>query len=346
MRVPLRALLVVALLAGSAHAQAPEDASTQGGQPAAAVIDQPAGGAAADGAASAQARPLPPDSHRPVAWTDIRDRALALGRRDLSAAGDFVAAQNWVQPLLIVLIGVVAMFGYGLWKTLTGLIGLAREQSRDLKEMIAVARDTADAARRSADAASLQARALVAAELPRLELAAATLASSDQSVRQALRAPSVDLQFVNYGRTTALVLETCVEVRLGHSLPFEPTYDFIETLPVVEAVESGKAIGAKAPRRLGELSDTQVQGLLGGLNTIWVYGFVRFRDVLGLQHKMGFCLRWTPPAREASIGGAFVPEDPGAYIYQTDDWSAAPAETGRSPAAGPDSGLHLAAAAE
>ena len=357
MRVPLRALLVIAFLAGSAQAQSLEVPSTQGGQPAAAVIDQPGSAASTDSSrdgraagaaavASGQASSRPLGAGRQIVWIEILDQSLATGQRDLTEVWDFLRERNWVPPLLILFNGLVAIFAYRLWKSMSGLIGLAREQSRDLKEMIVVARDAADAARRSAEAASLQARALVGAELPRLELGSVTLANSDQSVRQALRAPSIDIQFTNYGRTTALLIEKCVEVRLGHALPSEPTYDFVDVLPVVEAVESGKSIGAAAHRRLGDLSDTQVQGLLGGLNNLWVYGFVRFRDFLGMQHKMGFCLRWTPPPRDASIGGSFVPEDPGAYIYQTDDWSLAQVENERSPSAQPYAGPHLAAAAE
>ncbi|MGO8919288.1 MAG: hypothetical protein ACLQJR_25585 [Stellaceae bacterium] len=357
MRVPLRALLVIAFLAGSAHAQSLEVPSTQGRQPADAVIDQPGGAPSTDrsrdggaagsaGSASGQASSLPLDAGRHIVWVEILDRSLATGQRELTEVWGFLLERNWVPPLLTLFNGLVAVFAYWLWKSTSSLIGLAREQSRDLKEMIVVAREAADAAKRSAEAASLQARAMVGAELPRLELGSVNLANSDQSVRQALRAPSVDIQFTNYGRTTALVIEKCVEVRLGHALPSEPTYDFVEVLPVVEAVESGKSVGAAAHRRLGDLSDTQVQGLLGGLNNIWVYGFVRFRDFLGMQHKMGFCLRWTPPHRDASTGGSFVPEDPGAYIYQTDDWSLAQVENERSPSAKPYLGPHLAAAAE
>jgi hypothetical protein len=357
MRVWLQALLVIGLLAGSAQAQSPEVPSTQGKPPADAVIDQPGGAASTDGArdggaagaagaVDGQASSRPQGAGRHIVWIDFLEQSLAAGQRDLTGVWGFLRELNWVPTLLTLFNGVVAIFAYRLWKSTAGLIGLAREQSRDLKEMIVVAREGADAAKRSAEAASLQARAMVGAELPRLELSYVNLANSDQSVRQALRAPSIDIQFSNYGRTTALLIETCVEVRLGHTLPSEPTYGFVDMLPVVEAVEGGKSVGAAAHRRLGDLSDTQVQGLLGGLDNLWVYGFVRFRDFLGMQHKMGFCLRWRPPQRDASIGGSFLPEGPGAYIYQTDDWSLAQPENERLPSARPYAGPHLAAAAE
>jgi hypothetical protein len=357
MRLPLRAMLVVALLAGQAHAQSDAALSSQGSQPAGAVGDQSPhhqsgvsstdGGTAISGTMSSGQQGSPrPDSDRSIAWTEILDHRLATAGRQLAQILALLGQWDWIPALLTLFNGLLAFFAYRLWRSTSRLIGIAGEQSRDLKEMIVVARDAADAARRSADAASLQARAMVGAELPRFELGDVHLAYSDQSVRQALKAPSIDVRFTNYGRTTALVLEKCIEVRLAKNLPPDPTYDFVEALAVVEAVESGKSIGVAASRRLGDLSESQVQGLLSGLNKIWVFGFVRFRDFLGMEHKLGFCLRWMPPMGEASTGGSFIQEEPGTYIYQTDDWPLGQAETGRSPLARPHSELRLAAAAE
>jgi hypothetical protein len=357
MRLSLQAMLVIALLTGQAHAQSNEPLSSQGGQPAGAVIDQlpghqvgagsPDGGVAGiGGAMNGQESSPRPDADQRSVWIEVLDRSLTSAGRQLGRIWHLLGQRDWIPPLLTLFSGLVAVFAYWLWRSTSSLIGVATEQSRDLKDMIVVAREAADAAKRSAEAASLQARAMVGAELPRLELGDVHLACSDQSVRQALKAPSVDLRFTNYGRTTALVLEKCIEVRLGQSLPHDPAYDFVDALPVVEAVESGKSIGAEALRRLGDLSESQVQGLLGGLNKIWVYGFVRFRDFLGMEHKMGFCLRWKPPNGEASTGGSFVQEDPGTYIYQSDDWPLAQFANEPSRPARPHSELRLAAAAE
>jgi hypothetical protein len=300
MRLPLRAALVIAVLAGPAHAQSSATPAHQASPPAGAAAEQPQS-----------------------EWREAFDRGRAMAQQDVSEIWDFLGERNWTPLLLTLFNGWVAIFAYRLWKSTSGLIGLAEAQSRDLKAMIIVAREAADAAKRSAEAASLQARALVGTELPRLELGDVQLLCADQSVRQALKAPSFELRFNNYGRTPALVIEKCVEVRLGPGLPPDPAYDVVEVLPVAEAVESGNSVAAAAERRLGELAESQVQALLEGRDTIWVYGFVRFRDFLGMEHKTGFCLRWTPPPRDASIGGSFVPENPGAYIYQTDDWSPA-----------------------
>ncbi len=357
MRLPLRTMLVIALLAGQAHAQSNEALSRQGRQPIDAVVDQSPdhqsgasstdGGVAGIGGAAGGRESSPrANSDRSTAWIEFLDRSLAIAGRQLDQAWALLGQWNWVPPLLALFNGLLAFFAYRLWGSTSSLIRLAGEQSRDLKEMIVVARDAANAAKRSADAVSLQARAMVGAELPRFELGHVHLAYSDQSVRQALKAPSIDLRLTNYGRTSALVLEKCVEVRLGQKLPPDPTYDCVEALAVVEAVDSGKSVGIEAYRRLGDLSESQVHGLLSGLNKIWVYGFVRFRDFLGIEHKMGFCLRWTPPNGEASTGGSFVQEEAGTYIYQIDDWPLARVENEQSPAARSHSELRLVAAAE
>jgi hypothetical protein len=356
MRLPLRVMLVIALLGGQAHAQSNEPLSTQGSQPGA-VLDQSPdhpsgarssdGGIATGGTVSAEQESSPrPDSDRDTISIETLDRSLAAVGRALGRIWALLGQQEWTPALLTLFNGLLALFAYRLWRSTAGLIGVAAAQSRDLKEMIVAAREAADAARRSADAAALQARAMVGAELPRFELGHVHLAYSDQSVRQALKAPSIDVRFTNYGRTTALVLEKCIEVRLGHALPPDPTYDFVEALTVGEAVESGNSVGIEAHRRLGDLSESQVHGLLSGLNKIWVYGFVRFRDFMGMEHKLGFCLRWMPPKGEASTGGSFVQEAPGAYIYQTDDWPLGQNQEIRSPLARPPSELRLVAAAE
>jgi hypothetical protein len=229
--------------------------------------------------------------------------------------------------LLLVLFNfLLVLFAYRLWRSTAGLAEAAREQSRDLKQTIAVTRDAAEVARKSADAAALQARVLIGVERPRLELSSVQLEWADQSVRQALKAPSVDIAFTNHGRTAAFVTEKCIEARLMPTLPADPVYGAVETLPVVDAVDSGKTVAASAQRRVGDLSEDQIRLVLAGSNTLWVYGYINFRDFLGMTHKLGFCLRWVPPEREASIGGVFLQDGPAHYSYRTEEWPAPPAE--------------------
>lgn len=296
MRRALSTLLVVLALAGAAAAQTPPGEAQPPPPTAAATDSTPA----ADG------------------WEARLRRTLeSWGMGDLE---DFLGERDWGPILLVVFNGLLVFFAYRLWRAHSGLAAAVREQSHDLKQSIAGAREAADIARIAADAAALQAKVLVGVERPRLELSSVQLAWSDQSVRQALKTPTIDVGFTNHGRTAAFVTSKCIEVRMAPSLPDDPAYGAVETLQIVEVVDSGKTVSASAQRRLGDLTEDQIRLVLGGRNSLWVYGFVAFRDFLGLEHKLGYCLRWAPPEREASIGGAFIAEGPARYIYQTDQW--------------------------
>jgi hypothetical protein len=245
-------------------------------------------------------------------------------------AWNFLAAQDWIVVLLVLFNGLLALFTYRLWRSTAGMREGAREQSlamtRSVDAAMAVAQDAADAAKRAAEAALLQARAAIGVELPRLELSDIELQWADQSVRQALKAPSVRVAFTNHGRTTAFVGETCVELRLADALPPEPLYRNVSSFGTAAAVASGGSVGAGAERPLGDLAEAQSEKLLTGQSTLWVYGFVGFRDFLGARHRLGFCLCWTPPLDKSGAGGAFVPGGPERYTYQTQDRLVPPAE--------------------
>jgi hypothetical protein len=325
MRLPLGPLLAIQLmLTGPAMAQSPPR-----------PVDPPAGttgNPTRDDAA-------PPEVARPVRPASAADSPAALGGLVASLRPslgldrgwpgelfDFLAERDWTMLLLVLFNFLLALFAYRLWRSTVGLVEAAREQSRDLKQSIAATKDAADAARRGAEVAALQARVLIGVERPRFELSSVQLEWADQSVRQALKAPSVDIAFTNHGRTSAFVTEKCIEARMTPTLPADPVYSAVETLPVVDAVDSGKTVGASAHRRVGELNEEQIRQVLAGGNTLWVYGFINFHDFLGMKHKLGFCLRWAPPDREASIGGVFLQDGPAHYSYRTEEWPPSPAE--------------------
>jgi hypothetical protein len=341
-RLIVPVMLLAAMLTGAAIGQSPQPPQGQADQPSAtpadnANLDQPApkpraGTAPAE--PSPRARTVADDAgaaerekSRYGGWIDIVSRSLAPVWRWLGGVWQVAAAvQDWLPILLALFNGLLALFAYRLWRSTADLHVVARAQSQDVAQSIAIARSAADAAQKSAEAALLQARAAIGVELPRFELSAVQLAYADQSVRQALKSPSVQVSFTNHGRTTAFVTRKCIELRIIQVLPPEPVCRLIQALDIVEPVESGQTASASASRRLGELSEQQIDVLLSGRNNLWVYGFICFRDFLGMEHKTGFCLRWIPPHREASIGGSFNPEDPGKYIYQTLDRAVAPAE--------------------
>ena len=286
--------------------------------------------AVADGEGASRAG-APPDDRRDERWVDPLVRFVAPAGPYLDDARSFAAGQDWMLLLLVLFNGLLALFSYRLWRSTSALHAAAREQSDDIKRSIAVAREAAEAARKSAEAAFLQAKASIGTELPRFELSQIGLVDADQSVRQALRTPSIRIDFANHGRTTAFVTQKCVEMRLARTLPPDPDYRMVETLEAVEAVEAGESVGAAADAPLGELSEAQADALLAGQDTLWVYGFLGFRDFLGMEHRMGFCLRWTPPRFNGGTGGSFIRTGPETYAYQTQDRPLVPAEPAAMP---------------
>ena len=317
-------------LTQAVYAQAPQ--SPQATELPAAAAPGDAGAAAGQGAPSARTAIEPTPAAEPAA------RAAAPGpgpRADSSedrlATATAWAAEEWQRlaglraalaaiawnPILLTLFnGLLVLFAYRLWRTSTGVEDAVRAQSAEITRSIAVLKDAAEATRQTAEAALLQARASVGVELPRLELSDIRLLHADESIRQALKSPAAALAFTNHGRTTAFLTTRCIELRLADALPEEPEYRAIEPLEIAEAVVSGGSVAAGAEQRLGELGEAEVEAVRLGRRTLWVYGFVAFRDFLGIEHRKGFCLRWLPPPAQAHIGGSFQPDGPAAYVYE------------------------------
>jgi hypothetical protein len=317
-------------LTQAVYAQAPQ--SPQATEPPAATAPGDAGAAAGQGAPSARTAIEPTPAAEPAARTsapspapgadsseDWLATATAWADREwqrLAGLRAALAAIAWNPILLTLFNGLLVLFAYRLWRTSKGVEDAVRAQSAEITRSIAVLKDAAEATRQTAEAALLQARASVGVELPRLELSDIRLLHADESIRQALKSPATALAFTNHGRTTAFLTTRCIELRLADALPEEPEYRAIEPLEIAEAVVSGGSVAAGAAQRLGELGEAEVEALRLGRRTLWVYGFVAFRDFLGIEHRKGFCLRWLPPPAQAHIGGSFQPDGPAAYVYE------------------------------
>jgi hypothetical protein len=314
MRILWMTALIVWALAGAAVAQAPEPA--QPGHETVPEVTTPAAPASSAPTARAVIGAPPRATEEDGLAAVVRWKDAAWAR--LAPLRASFADISWLPVLLTLFNGLLALFAYRLWRTSAGMGEALRAQSQAMTGTLDVLKEAAAAARQTADAALLQARASVGVELPRLELAAIDLVHADESIRQALKAPAVSLRFVNHGRTTAFLTERCVELRLADALPTEPEYRTIDDLEIAEAVAGGASIEAGADQRLGELSETDVEALRLGRRTLWVYGFVAFRDFLGIEHRKGFSLRWRPPPAQAAIGGSFQPDGPATYVYERD----------------------------
>jgi hypothetical protein len=321
MRTLWTTALILLTLIGAALAQTPEPGRSAIEPPADAAAPSPSAAPPAENAAPPVRAVIevPPRAAANDDWLASAEGWTAAAWDRLAPARAVAAEVAWMPLLLTLFNGLLALFAYRLWRTSGGLKDAVVAQSQAMTHTLAVLKDAAEATRQIADAALLQARASVGVELPRLELSAVELVHADESIRQALKAPAVSLRFANHGRTTAFLTARCVELRLADALPAEPEYRAVEKLEATEAVASGDATKAGADQRLGELGETEVEALRLGRRTLWAYGFVAFRDFLGIEHRKGFCLRWLPPPAHASIGGSFQPDGSDAYVYERDE---------------------------
>ncbi|HEV2547968.1 MAG TPA: hypothetical protein VGU20_11560 [Stellaceae bacterium] len=320
MRTLWTTALLALILIGAASAQAPEPAQS-GTEPAAEAAAPPASAAppAASSTLAVRAVIAAPQRTADGDWLAEEVQWMGAVWEQLAPARSFLAAITWNPVLLTFFNGLLALFAYRLWRTGKGVAEAVHAQSAEMARSIAVLKDAAEATRQIAEAALLQARASVGVELPRLELSDIRLLHSDESIRQALKSPAAALAFTNHGRTTAFLTTRCIELRLADALPEEPEYRAIEPLEIAEAVVSGGSVAADAEQRLGELGEDEVEALRLGRRTLWVYGFVAFRDFLGIEHRKGFSLRWRPPQAQAAIGGSFQPDGPDAYVYEREE---------------------------
>jgi len=321
MRILWTTALILLTLMNAALAQTPEPAQN-GVEPPANVAAPPT--SAAPPVRAVVEVPPQPGVHQPRTlaeedWYAASARWMAAAWARATPLRTALAEAAWTALLLTLFNGLLVVFAYRLWRTSARLTDALGAQSQAMTQTLGILKDTAETTRQIADAALLQARASVGVELPRLELNAVDLVHADESIRQALKAPAVSLRFANHGRTTAFLTARCVELRLANELPAEPEYRAVEQLETAEAVASGETAKVGADQRLGELGEAEVEALRLGRRTLWVYGFVAFRDFLGIEHRKGFCLRWLPPPAQASIGGSFQPEGSEAYVYERDE---------------------------
>jgi hypothetical protein len=165
----------------------------------------------------------------------------------------------------------------------TGVLGFfSYVQSRDMKASIAVAKQSADAAKKAADAADLQAKTLFQAELPIVLVHNFRVAAREGEAINQLEIPEYPIfhfTIFNYGRTPAELVSYCVEQKVAKRLPETPEYE-IERL-----ITPGTVLGPHG----GNIPFTHPLTVMGRERAVilneseylWLYGFVKFKDFMG-----------------------------------------------------------------
>ena len=198
---------------------------------------------------------------------------------------------------IVELTGDLAKYTFGLFVTAVTLVlatvGLgifSLRQSRDMKDSIAAAKE-------SANAAVLQARAAIGVELPKIILSRADFGDTGAaSLASRLQSPKIEISVTNYGKTPAFLLRQAIEIEICALLPAKPVYPSAFDLPPETVVEYKNKFPLGTARPKCPLSPEDIQAILDGNTRLWVYGYVYYRDILSEPHMARFCKLFLPPS--------------------------------------------------
>jgi hypothetical protein len=150
-------------------------------------------------------------------------------------------------------------------------------------------------AKQAADAAMLNARAVIALQLPIIRVKPDTLGNGQSHIEGTFSeyCDVHTLTFSNLGPTKAFPVEIRCGWTIGERLPHEPTYLVTEAfLPnyIFEPdpkVTPRKTLQFHMPLKPGEWSL-----ICGGKLPLWFYCSFGYDDFMGTRHDAGFCWRW------------------------------------------------------
>jgi hypothetical protein len=207
--------------------------------------------------------------------------------------------------LIIFFTGLLAIRTSGLYRETAALRTIADQQRADLLLSIEAAQD-------SARAAELSAKAAIGVELPMLSVSKIEFQPATPYLETSF--DTVVVTITNYGRTPAFLFwETC-EFRIGATLFDEPEYKNGVDLDPGTIIESQRYRTITA-RGVDMRSQFLKRPFVDGEQTIWVYGFIWFRDFLSNEKSFRFCAEYA-----ASIfpgggrRGRFIQHGPPKYV--------------------------------
>jgi hypothetical protein len=167
----------------------------------------------------------------------------------------------------------------------------------------------------AAEAAKLNADALVRVELPFLALKATFLMSKGQNVPVGSPLPSEmepAIAFTNLGRSNAEITKGCIEWRVTDKLP--PTPEYKNIVPYAPGVALGNR--GNIPLDVSckiKLTPAEIDEVDSGEKKLWVFGFIGFNDFLGDPHEVGFCVKWVPHPKDSRGGFVYDTDTPPVY---------------------------------
>ena len=206
----------------------------------------------------------------------------------------------------------VAAFTGTLWWASAGQYDL-------LKQQIAVAKE-------SADAANLSAKAAVAVELPIIVLCMIQLLKQTNPSVQVVGYPdavsTLRFNFKNFGRTAGELITMCAEWSVAERLPDAPNYKSNYPFIPGAMIEPQKMLPPGPQNFTIRLQPEEVTAISEETKFLWVYGYLAFRDFLGNEHRQGWCAKWqgyrqTLDGSLAPLGFVYDPKTPPEYTKRT-----------------------------
>lgn len=192
---------------------------------------------------------------------------------------------------LFLVTSFLAIFTYKLWRDASET---SKRQAREMQDSLAIAKQSADASRDSADAA-------VSAEMPFLYPRASQINLHPMTVptdAQQTHVPSVFVDFRNIGKTPAILTRVGVKFILTEQdqLPTTP--------PTIEEINSVGRDDVIAPDGTGggrkwpferQISADEIRRLIGDTKgnflRFYVVGYVIYYDVFDSRHVRRFCMK-------------------------------------------------------
>jgi len=171
-------------------------------------------------------------------------------------------------------------------------------------------------ARITAEAAKLSAGAAVAADLPHVFISEIILVENKDAVwPEPLRSPFIKLEFKNYGRTPAFLVQQSVNITTAKALPDSGVYSSMFEFPPGVAIERDAVRSNTFLAEHGNDLNT-IADILERRTSLWIYGYINYQDFLGQFHEMGFCAHFVPAQGLSPAGGFRVGRGPPRYTYK------------------------------
>lgn len=191
---------------------------------------------------------------------------------------------------------------------------VAERQANEMERSLAIAKEAADAAKASADAATKNVAAAVAASMPFLHPEAEGLhlhPPADAIQEGTTYSPYLDINFENFGKTPAILRRMGCRLILTENDQLPEVPPSVVELPNYESATVIKPGGSGGGRRWtferritpGEMRFLANRTVIDWMR-FYVVGYVIYDDFFGERHTRRFCLKVRQSGFQAIKGGS------------------------------------------